>query len=489
MILKKIFESKWVALSLLLIGTLFFLLFVFNFEPRIDDAFLGEQLYWLLNGGHVRSNLMSGFRDIGIENLWTVFHKGVIYNGYIWAKLFGWSIYTLHLSTLFFSCLYIFLLWVYFRDKNNQFSQYSFYLVIAVSFLFYYFTWNSTRFRPEIIELFFGFFAYYHISKYLEDGKNYRWIIAACSAGLAMLTHLNGLIVIAAGTILLLFNRKIIVSVLFGAVASIVFISTYFIDVFVNTDFQYFLLQFKNDPALNSSHFHWYSPFMKVPKEFIRYFHADVNTVFAAPFFLVLIARFKYLWKSSRNMVVYMLTMMIVLSLYTYNNKAIFMLPIFPYMAILMLKGSADIVNKTKKSIIEKAAAIAVLLFFPVSVYLMGVKIKTIYSMHYIKQNVEIGEIIGKNNRVMSDEMFIFHEIKNQSFILNDAQFTFFRTFHGFKEYSFEENIEVAVKNKLDFIIFRGDQYNKFKVLFRIPDNRYELSRFTDNYAILKIKN
>ena len=132
-----------------------------------------------------------------------------------------------------------------------------------------------------------------------------------------MLAHLNGLVVIAAGCMVLVYNHRWLKAFLFGAIASIVFFITYFSDVLLLADFQYFFNQFTHDPALDASHFHWYSPFLKIPREFIRYFHADVNSVFSVPFFVVFILTFKYLWKSSRNMMVYLLTIMIIISFYT----------------------------------------------------------------------------------------------------------------------------------------------------------------------------
>jgi hypothetical protein len=480
-------ESKTIWFVVLGISSLIYILFVLNFEPRIDDAFLGEQLYWLLHGGHVRSNLMSGFRNIGIENLWTVFHKGTIYYGYFWTWLFGWSIYTLHIGITVASLLFIYLLWRYFREEDHRFAPNAFYIVASVCFLFYYFTWNSSRFRPEILELLLGFFSYFQLEKYLKNGRISHWILAAIASGLAMLTHLNGLIIIAAGFILLLSNKRWKTAFLFGTLATLVFLVTYFADVFINADLNYFLFQFKNDPALDASQFHWYAPFLKIPGEWFRYFHADVDTAFALPFFLVFITTFRYLWKKSKNMVIYLLSMMIIISFYTYNKKSIFMLPYFPYMAILFVEGAVYLIYSSKKSAWKKIVIFFFLIYFPVTIALMGIKIKNLYSSHILKDNVEIGNIIGKNNRVMTDEMFIFPEIKDQSYIVNIEQFRFFRGFHGIKAFNFNQIIEESQRRNIDYLILRFAPYDEYKKDLSESDKRYEIIKENKDYILLKI--
>lgn len=481
-----IIHSKRIWIAIFCISFLLYVLYVTIFEPILDDAFLGEQLYWLLVD-EVRSDLMSGFRDIGIEELWTVFHKGIIYYGYFWSKLFGWSIYTLHVGSIILSLVFIVLLWKYFRDAENRFTPNAFFIVASVCFLFYYFTWGSSRFRPEILELVLAFITYNQLSFYLKRKKSIHIILGAMVAGLAMLAHLNGMIIIAAGCMVLVFNRTWWKAFLFGSIACIVFLVTYFMDVFLLADFQYFLNQFQNDPALNASHFHWYSPFLKIHKEYIRYFHADVNMVLSIPFFTVFIISFRYLWRTSRNMMIFMLTMMIVISFYTYNKKAIFMLPYFPFMAILMVKGAVHIIGKNKPKLIHKVAIFLFLIYFPAAAALLIIKI-TDTSKYSLKQTEEIGNIIGKDNRVLADEFFIFHEIKKQSYIVNTDQFRFFRSFHGYKAYNFDEYLTEAMKRKIDFFIIRFDLLDMFEENIIPDDHRYDIVVKNPEYAILKIK-
>lgn len=453
--LLQLFNLPLIGIILFSISFIFYALFVLNFEPHTDDEFLGEQLYWLLKDGHVRSNLMAGFRNIGIENIWTVFHKGIIYWGYVWSKGFGWSTFSLQFSSIILSLGFIFLLWKYFKKSDNKFSKNAFYLVCSVAFLFYYFTWSSTRFRPEMLELVLGFGVFMSLSAYLSNNKMKMWVLAAILAGLAMLAHVNGLIIIFGGFSILIFNKKWQTAFLFGTFASFVFFATYFADVLILTDLNYFQTQFLNDPALNSSHFHWYSPFLKIPGELSRYFHADVDAAFAGPFFVVFIMSFKYLKTKRRNMVIYLLSMMLLLSFYTYNKKTVFMVPLFPYMAILFVEGVHYLVKEKSQTFYSKIAVGLFLIYFPIGMYLMTVKTIKLYNSNILAENKEIGEIIGENNRVLAEGKFIFNEIKKQEFIINETQFTFFRSFHGQPYLTLEQLCDTAYKMDLDYIIFR----------------------------------
>lgn len=485
--LDSLIKNRKVWFVIFIISFLFYLAYATIFEPKIDDAYLGEQLYWLLVNGKVSSNLMSGFRDIGIENLWTVFHKGTIYYGYLWSKLFGWSIPTLHMGSIIASFGFLGLLFIYFRDKRNRFTPNAFLIVASICLLFFYFAESAGRFRPEMLVLFFGFLSYFMLDKYLSDKRVYQLVLAAFSAGISMFCHLNALIIIAAGFILLMLNKQWLKAILFGFIASVVFFVGYFMDVFLLSDFPTFLNQFVNDPALNSSHFHWYSPFLKLLGEWKRYFHADVNTVFALPFFLILILSFKHLWKKSRNLMVYMLTMMLILSFYTYDKHPKYLVPLVPFMAILMVQGISFISQTDKHGIIRRISMFLFLLYFPIAAFLLSTKIYQVHTSNILKTNQEIGELVGTGNRIMADEMFIFNEIKNQTYIVNVQQFLFFQSFHGLENYTFDECIEEANRRDIDFFVLRYLVLDMFRERINSEDLRYSIFAKTSDYVVLKL--
>lgn len=163
------------------------------------------------------------------------------------------------------------------------------------------------------------------------------------------------------------------------------------------------------------------------------------------------------------------------------------MLPLFPFMAILMVKGIVHLVQSNRNNLLQKTAIFLFLIYFPSAAALLVIKI-TDTSKHTLAQTKEIGNIIGHNNRVLADEFFIFHEIKNQACIINTDQYRFFRSFHGLPVYTFDEYLAEARKKKIDFFILRQDLLEMFNSDIIANDDRYQIIVQNPDYAILKIK-
>lgn len=227
-------RNKWL---LLFIASIIFIAYQFDNIPRTDDEYLGEQIYWLIHHGKVRSDL--GYHDLGYDTYQSIYHKLFIYTGYVACTAFGWSLYTLHFVSFFFVLLFLVIFYFYTKSGYTSIHNHQFFAIITLLLFNQDLLYAAGDFRPEVMLMFLGFAAYALLEKYLKQNKTSSLILSAFCAGLCMFAHLNGVIFIVAGCLLLVFKKKWKDAILYGIVATIAFLP-YFIDIFCNADLAYF---------------------------------------------------------------------------------------------------------------------------------------------------------------------------------------------------------------------------------------------------------
>ncbi len=220
----------WVFLALLLAT-------YYQRGNHYDEAWLAEQAYWLVHGGVVRSELFRGLN--GWENGLFVFHKLFIYLSAGWQALFGFSLVAGKLFSLVWATLGGAFLWGHLRQQpiDSQYVWLGILLYVSSRFLIEF----SFVYRPEAMCVTLGFASFWLLT-------SHRWGWAALLAGLAALTHLNGLCFVLAGCGFLFWNRQPARATGFGLLAGLT-ASVYLLDVFLGNGWPVFLMQLRNDPA------------------------------------------------------------------------------------------------------------------------------------------------------------------------------------------------------------------------------------------------
>lgn len=169
----------------------------------IDDAWLGEQSFWLSREGIVRSELFFG--RAGYEEQMVIYHKFWIILGAVAIKLGGWSVFVLKsLGAFSLAGLAVLIVWILRRENHSYlWGLLAILLLMSHHVLAYY----SFTFRPEIFTASLGLISFVCLRKADQSGSA-RYILAGVFAGLAAFTHLNGLIFILAGVGVLWLGRK-----------------------------------------------------------------------------------------------------------------------------------------------------------------------------------------------------------------------------------------------------------------------------------------
>lgn len=343
--------------ALVLINLILIIFYIGTINKRytlVDEAIIGEHAYWLQEIGVVKSHMISGL-DIKWEERAYHYHKLFVLAGATVTKLFGFSLINLRLISIFFSLFLFWLMWRLIVVKKEYEGGKILFLMVTLIFLFngLFFEWSYV-YRPEVMVTALGFASFYQLQKFLKNNNNSTLIIAAVFAGLAALTHLNGIAFIAAGFLFLFIYKYYLRSVVFGVIATFV-LGFYFIDLLTPESFQGFLVQFTNDPNLEKADFNIFTPFIKILSEHSRLFHSPKESIFSALLIAVLLFNFRYLNKNYKGLLIYALLAIISLAGIAHGPTTKYALLYFPYLVIIVGIGLYRIsqINRSGKLIIS----------------------------------------------------------------------------------------------------------------------------------------
>lgn len=301
-----------------------------------DEAWLGEQAYFLRHEGVCRSELFRGFA--GQEQMVLVTHKLFIVLGATAVAAFGWGVWQLRLLSLAAGAVTLMLLVRHMRTtdkRDNEFGTLLAILFLAASPLFFKFI---NLYRPEVMLAAFGFGSFYCLSRALEDKGRGHLILAAITAGAAVLVHLNGLMFVVAGLAVLLYERR------FRSAAGFVFLSLlvsafYFADVVGHWDL--FLHQFASVPSLTPDDFHWDAPFWRLLNEHKRLFRKPEIIFSSALFFGSAGYYWHYAGRRGRAQVFYAIALIVTLGAIGQAKTTPYAIALLPVFAVVVARATA----------------------------------------------------------------------------------------------------------------------------------------------------
>ncbi|RLD86514.1 MAG: hypothetical protein DRJ02_08475, partial [Bacteroidetes bacterium] len=400
---------------------LFFVYSLWRRVPDIDDAWIGEHAYWFAKDGYAHSELMRGINHQ--EDLLVVHHKLFIFNGALAIKAFGFSVYSLKLVSLFYFFIFLILFYFYVCKWEKIFNKNDFLLALVILFSFPWIFKYAFLYRPEIMMMTLGFTGFILLENYIENKKKSIWkaVLAGMFFGLAVTSHLNGLILAAAGFFLLLWNRKYNSAWAYGAGVLVAF-PIYFYDL---TSIQHLGLwrnQFFNSPSLDSlnSYIVWLKPVVNLLNEHLRYFHNPEIIVFSIFIFVTLITGYKFLYRHHTNLMRFAILVAIITGVMAMHKSRQYMLLNFPYL-ILLVTLTLKAINEGKitRYTIGKPAMIRNLLLF---LFIVFLAVSTYYNILLAskkfspEQNRKLAENYTErdeiNKKVIAPMTFIFNEIE-----------------------------------------------------------------------------
>jgi hypothetical protein len=445
---------------ILLISIIIFAYSLINRQPDIDDAWLGEHAYWQAKLGYVKSELMHGI-TLQEERLIS-HHKLLTLQGALFINFFGFSLLTLKSLSLIYFCIFLLIFYLY--SYTIEFSSTEFLLsvllIVSNSLIFRY----SFVFRPEIPVMTMGFISYYFINKVLNDSKHsvlFAALSGLCS-GFCVSTHLNGIIFIVAGFLLLLWNRKYLHWLVFG-LSTIPSALIYFYDFTSKYNFKFWLYQIINSPSIDRIYNLplGISNLFELLNEHMRFFHSPIEISFTVLLLVVLILMHKHL-KQKKNLIRYTMLLLISLALFSVNKTTKYIILYLPYLIILITLSVKYLFDKSllqtiiiRKFTHKKAIPLVVGLLTIYLVVNMYYNVQLSIDKFDTTSNQNIVKTYFKENtdscRIIAPMTFVFDEINNYKLITAELCYTEMQKSNksifkcGF--------LKLAEVNKIDYII------------------------------------
>lgn len=445
-----VISVKTVIIGLLLFLALFFTLSLHNRILHIDEATLSEQVYWLTEEGTVKTVLYEGI-GTGLGDELLVYHKLFIWLATGIAWLFGHSLELLRCLSLLSALLLCATIYQYSqRFITASQSRLPLFFLLTILLLFsnaLFFTF-SFIFRPELMLTCLGFGSFYMLTAYLKHDKLKYLYLAAIFAGLASLTHLNGLVYVGAAGLLLLFDRKIKPLFIFS-ITSLLVSAIYFIDVLGPGDFDRFILQFSGAPAFKESDLHPLNRILRVFEEHRRYFHSAREVSFSVLMILIIAARFRYLWKHHSILMRYTLFGGITLAIINQGQTSKYALLLLPFACLLMALAMMDILKEGKKKQIRWFMA-AFVVYFCIQVYDMYEVINR--KMDLPARNAAISQHIPWGSRVYGPGSFFFNQVEHYEILSLESYYAKVGRFHTLK-YNKKDLLSHARSLDCDYVV------------------------------------
>lgn len=484
---------------LLLLAMLVFGAYQMDKTIREDDDLIGEQVYFLLHDGHVKSEMMRGYGNLGLENHQTVFHKLFVYCGAIVCKIGGWSLYSLHATSLIFAGLFFFILFRYFRTNEKMSHPGIFPFVVVFLLICYNVLYYSGCFRPEIMLMGLGLLSWMYLERYLNKVEAGDLIVSALAAGLAFSGHPHGIIYCVGGFLLLVINKKWLPSLLFGLIAGTAFAGIYFADILYFRNFPLFWFQLSHDPIIHLQDHSWYTPLLKLAEEQARLLYNEREVMITLLLVIGVAFNFRALFRAHRNLLFYTLILMVTLGVYSYSKSPQYLLLFLPFFAMI-IGYSWELLEATAGHPFKKYLYRTLLCGYA-AVHLVFAGLKISKNVSNINEpslaalSARVADQIPgthKNLSVLSYDRFIFNEILHFRRIQTLTLYSFFAEMQGMPKYTLPAVVQHASTSGIDYILLNKEYLNYFEVNETVRQALYNNPACsvyvnTDSLIILKV--
>ncbi|WP_114781563.1 ArnT family glycosyltransferase [Botryobacter ruber] len=481
----------------ILVTILLFIYSLFDRAPDTDDAWIGEQAYWMSKLGYVKSELMRGITMQEVRLI--CHHKLLTLHGALFIHLFGFSLATLKAVSLLYLLLFIGVFT--YHTYNKVLSPEAFYLALLLllsnALVFQY----AFVFRPEIMVMTLGFISYTFLSKALqEDRRNYSaLLLSGLFAGLCVAAHLNGIIFPVAGFLLLIWNRKVTGSLLFG-LATLPTIAIYFYDFTPEFNFKFWHYQLFENPYFDAKRKLPYglSYLLNIVTEQKRFFHSLKEISFSVLFLVAFSVAYSHL-KAHRNLMRYLGLLVLFLALVSMHKTPKYLLLTLPYFLLLLVLALRHLYHcaRAEQVIAGKFTYKKLLpaLSFLLVVYLL---VNTFYNLYTVREE----SVIARNNRIarqyIRGDAQQYRIVAPMSFIFN--QIDDFEAIQSEMVYGEKQKTNEALKKEkflnltgkygIDYIILSKEYIDKLEMQEltekEIRNQDFELLTSSQNLMVLK---
>lgn len=372
-----------------------------------DEAWLGEQAYLLAHDGIIRSDMFRGYAMQEQHILIT--HKLFIVFGAVATAFCGWGITPLRALSLLSGLIAFLLVAHELRRHDSESPQISWrigILALLAMPLFFKFT---NLYRPEVMLAAFGLASYVLLSRHLSTKKTVPLLASAIVAGLAVLVHINGVMYVIAGVIVLILHRRFRDAGIFAAIGIAISL-LYFVDVLGQWDLLHF--QLLHVPSLTTEDFRWDAPFCRLVNEHKRLFRKP-EIIFSTVLF---VTSFAYAWARQphlrRSILAYCVTIVLVLGAVGQAKTTPYAIALFPFFAIVIARATTHWWSSHAR-VPRWVTVIAIVVWTAFLIHSAAADSLIAFTgkENVAQRNQQIAGLIPKGSRVLAPMEFVFNEI------------------------------------------------------------------------------
>lgn len=401
---------------LLIVFGVFYLFSLADRYIEDDEAVLGEYSYYFLKEGVVKWKTLPGILNFD-ERVYP-HHRFYTWSGAAVIQLFGWSINALKTSTLVWYALFFIFLYQYFRISDVENKKQHFIIAACIIFTAPIIILKSFSFRPDVLLMAEGMAVLYFIKRYRVKNTLLSIVLAGAFAGLAFLTHINGISFCVAGFFLLLILKEYKAMAVFTISGAVVG-ALYFIELLPAGNFEGYMYQLTNWPTVNHGENYlggsvWSlieGRVVKLLSEHRRFFWGDRVLAFSILFFVALIFNFKTLKKKDQEVFWYMILLVPALNIFGSHVAERYLLFYYGPMAVITAIWIYDL-KFSSNAILRSLTLILLVLHLAFA----GKMLTELYtrSYNYTEKHKEVlARIPASDAKILAPYAFIFNELVN----------------------------------------------------------------------------
>ena len=475
---KRIISTIAVIIVAIQIGL--FVISVPGYKVGIDEAWFGEQAYYMSLDGYVHSELFDGFGEYGQQLF--VYHKLFVWLGSLLVTAFGFSLTVLRSISIISVLGLLGLIGFYNKRylKGNFVTTALASLILLSCPLFFS---RINNFRPELLLSLFGLACFLLLVLSL-DQRNRWWLIGAGLAGGAcVLVHLNGLIYVGAGVILLLSHKRPVDTLLFGLIVSLV-ASVYFADA--HGQVGVVLQQFAQEPSHPSANLSWYQPVVNLLQEHKRLFRSPEIIGLVVLFILALIRGSSTGLKHRRDLVLFTLCLVLILGLSGHNKTTKYAILLSPFFTLVITSVLWELISDLRHLKRFDYWLLGWLAVYVAIGLIMNTRTVMAEKEYIDKRTLAVAEYLPPEARIMAPMKFIFNQIDNfdirgyegTSMILNRNEENF--TPSSIYRHALEYEISHLVLD-LEYCFDKTHEFGQ------MPYEQFEVIDTTEGFLVLRV--
>ncbi|MCF0055820.1 hypothetical protein [Dyadobacter sp. CY356] len=440
-----------------------------------DDAWFAEQSYWLHKEGVIRSEFFRGL--LGWEKQLLVSHKLFLIFGAGMIHLFGYELPVLQYVSIIFFAILVGEIIFYIRREEKTINSWYLPAILILVFSNRILVKMSFENRPEIMLAALGFGSFLFISK--NKPHHLQSLAAGMLAGMAVLTHLNGVIYFIAGAGMLFYLKQYKNALTFSIAGGLISL-LYFVDIIQAADgFKTWHYQFIHDPATQNA-MGLASKLMVMVTYPVLFFHSPEQVALSLLLTFLLWNQRLFLKQLPVPLRIYSIILLLVFWLITKKNSGVYLTLFLPFMLVLTYE-----LYKIKPF---KTIALKVILgvYFIIGIY--GT-IQIIYknlTLEYLPVSYQrLQKDIPDHQRGFVPLTFFFNEMDNYPHLLSHENFKI-QSIMAKSEASPYNMARWAQANKAEFILmdyeFRPEKFYPKPGTKILPP--YHLTFFDGRFAI-----